>query len=205
MDSLQGGPLAGATVLVVGTSQQGVTDSGGVYRIDSVPAGAHPLEVVHPVLDAAGLRVVTTPVAFVAGRVRLAIVRTPSSLTLRALRCWDDDATGGVTPDSEATLGAVIGRVVDRSTDAPVPGATVTLAWWELSIDRGIRRTTRSRTATTNAQGTFRLCGVTTPFAGRMQATQGTRATAVADVTLARGGLVIATLHLLPMDSLSAR
>src|SRR6185312_3309723 len=53
-DSLHGGPLAGAIILLDGQSREAVTDSIGRFRIDSVSAGRYRVGIFHPVLDSLG-------------------------------------------------------------------------------------------------------------------------------------------------------
>src|SRR5580658_8562977 len=65
-DSLHGGPLAGAVVMVDGQSSEATTDSVGRFRIDSIQTGQHRLGIFHPILDSMGSTLASRPVKFVA-------------------------------------------------------------------------------------------------------------------------------------------
>lgn len=82
VNSLHGGYLRDTIVRVSGTSRASSTDSLGRFRIDSVPAGSHPLELIHPLLDTLGLSVKTQPMTFKAGETALAALATPSPSTV---------------------------------------------------------------------------------------------------------------------------
>ena len=59
VDSLHGGPLAGALVSVEGTARMGISDSLGRFLIDSIKPGAYRVLVDHPMLDTLGISLVT--------------------------------------------------------------------------------------------------------------------------------------------------
>src|SRR5579871_472457 len=68
IDSLRGGALAGATVMVVdSTNRQGTTDSLGRFRIDSIPPGRHRIAVFHPLLDKLDISLTLPAMTFAPG------------------------------------------------------------------------------------------------------------------------------------------
>src|SRR5215210_8818625 len=51
VDSLRGRALGGAQVILDGTIRSALTDSTGVFRFDSLPAGSYRIGFFHPMLD----------------------------------------------------------------------------------------------------------------------------------------------------------
>src|SRR5580698_3765118 len=89
VDSVHGRALVGATIVVSGAEVQGVSDSSGRFRIDSIPAGDHTMAVLHPLLDEMGLTLQTNKIAFAPGATMDVILATPSAATWIARRCSD--------------------------------------------------------------------------------------------------------------------
>jgi Carboxypeptidase regulatory-like domain/TonB-dependent Receptor Plug Domain len=195
IDSIHGGPLQAATVTVVGTKRDGVTDSLGQFRIDSIPPGEYKLELSHPLLDSIGVAIETQPIAMPLARYAVVRMSTPSQATVLSLFCPPDKRLTG--PD------AVIGRVLDADTDAPATGARVVLYWTELEVSAatGVHRAPRVREATVDSSGTFRLCGTPAGVQGSVRASRAGLATA--DVPISSQGelVTIAMLHVPSPDT----
>src|SRR5215469_11956191 len=118
-DSIHGGPLVGAAVLINGTDRQATTDSSGKFRIDSIPPGEYKLTLSHPLLDSLGIGIATNEVAFPAGRYALIGLATPSPTTIVNTFCPAEKQKTGP--------GIVLGHVRDADTDAPSTGAKVSM------------------------------------------------------------------------------
>jgi hypothetical protein len=152
----------GASVLAVRSdppahSAGATVDSRGRYRIDSLPAGQYKVEFASPFLDSLEVTLPPRDVTVEAGRTTRADFAIPSGRTLRAGAC------PGVALASGS--GAVIGRVLDADTEAPLAGARVAVAWHETAVDRAslrVESAERSGAVTTDSLGRYRICGVPT-------------------------------------------
>ena len=125
-DSLHGGPLAGAVILVNGQSQEAVTDSIGRFRIDSVAAGRHRVGIFHPILDSLGTSLASRPVRFAAGKPLLVSLATPSGRTIRRAMCPEVVPRRHVIEHADSGVAVLVGRVLDPEYDTPIPDADVT-------------------------------------------------------------------------------
>lgn len=208
VDSLHGGALSGAVIQVGGTERSAVSDSAGRYRIDSVPPGAHPLALFHPLLDTLGLSIATSPVAFEPGHVGRAILAVPSATTVWRLFCGADTIAPAKTPSGSIVVrhsapAAILGRVMDPDAEVSVAGAEVTLAWTELEVGKetGLHRVRVTRTATTDASGTFHLCAVPGPVQGTLHASLGAATTGEVPVAIGGGEVLLKELHLAAADT----
>ncbi len=161
-DSVHMAPLQSAAVHVVGTTRMSFTNESGRYRIDSVPPGMHRVGVEHALLDSIGVTMVTDSFELHENDSKILDLAVPSSETLVAVSC----------PPARRALGptAIIGRLLDADTDAPVQGSRVSFAWSEISITSGLRRVPRVMDATTGADGVFRVCGLPKDVEGTLQA-----------------------------------
>lgn len=187
-DSLQGGPLAGATVIVSdGGGRQTTTDGAGRFFIDSIPPGTHRIALFHPLLDALGFTVASAPLAFTAGDTVHLAIATPSPIVLLKRICTQDSAVSGAQPT------AIIGTIVGDAANA-----TVTLEWKETSATKrqGLVERTMTRDVTSDANGRFRVCGPPGVTQGRLRAARADAATSWIPVELSRGGVLLPTLHL---------
>ncbi len=187
-DSLRGGVVDGATVAVGTTRRFGVTDSLGRFRIDSIPAGDHLIQLFHPTLDTLGVRVLTPPVVFAADssvRLELAI---PSARTVMRAKC-SGSAVGS---------GALIGLVLNADSEDPVAGAEVRLWWIEVVVGErvGMRNQPHQRVATTDESGRYKFCGLPTQLSANISATSGGDSTIALPITYGAPGLGMATLFL---------
>jgi Carboxypeptidase regulatory-like domain/TonB-dependent Receptor Plug Domain len=198
IDSVHGGPLLGATVLVTGTKRQGTTDSLGQFRIDSVPPGEYKLQLAHPLLDSIGLAIETQPIAMPLGRYAVVRLSTPSQATVLNLFCPPDKRLTGP--------GALLGRVLDADSDLPATGARVVLYWTELEVSKttGVHRSPRVREATVDSSGTYRVCGVPSTLQGSLRATKGHSATADVPINVQGELVTLAMLHVPSPDTVVA-
>ena len=161
-DSLHRMPLGEAMVSVEGTNRFTATTRLGIFAIDSIPPGQRRLRVEHPVLDSLGITMLTAPFELTAGATGTVQLAIPSAASLIELSC----------PAARRNLGpaALIGRLLDADTDAPVKGARVSVAWLEVSINAGLRKVPRLREALSTEDGMFRICGLPAGFEGTLQA-----------------------------------
>jgi hypothetical protein len=163
VDSVHMRRLQGANVLAIRVGAEpahsagSVTDANGRYRIDSLPAGRYMVEFTSAVLDSLEITLPPREVTIEPGRAARADFGLPSGRTLRAAAC------PGVALG--AGKGAIVGRVLDADTDAPLVGARVVLAWRELTADRTtLQVTSADRVGDVEADslGRYRACGVPT-------------------------------------------
>lgn len=196
VDSLRGGALRGAVITVVGTGQIAVSDSAGAFRLDSVPAGTHVVELSHDVLDTLGLRVTTPPLLFQAGEVLDLALGVPSAGTILQAKC-------GTSDDGAAAL---LGTVLEADREYPVAGAQVQLSWMEttVSMETGVRRAAQQRAVTTDAAGRYRFCGLAGELEAALTARFGTDSIPPIVVSLGEATIGIATLYLPVRDSTPA-
>ena len=161
-DSVHAGPLRQATVKIDGATAQALTDNNGRYRLDSIPAGPHHLRVDHVLLDSLGVQMVTNEFTLEESESKIIDLSIPSMETLVSVSC----------PAARRALGpsAIIGRLLDADTDAPVAGVRVSFAWSEISITTGLRPIARLRDAMTGVDGVFRVCGLPNQVEGTLQA-----------------------------------
>ena len=162
IDSVHARPSDGTSVFAIRAappdhSDGAKPDERGRYRIDSLPAGRYVVELTSPFLDSLELALRPREVTIEAGRTAHLDFAIPSGKTLRAAAC-----PGLILP---AGTGAVVGRVVDAESGAPIPDAHVTVAWRELSFDRTTIQATsaeRRGEVRTDSLGRYRMCGVPT-------------------------------------------
>lgn len=130
-DSIRGRGLEGATVSVVGTGLQAVTDSAGAFSMDGVPVGAHQVAFSHEDPRAWGLG---SP--FVDVQVR-EDQTTRTYLALPGFRQTARSVCMGSGNDAETVL---LGHVTDRNGE-PLGNAGLRLSWRQrdLPVSREIR------------------------------------------------------------------
>jgi len=152
IDSIHGGvPLAGAVVKVSDTKLEATTDKNGHFQIDGIPPGEHSLSLIHPLLDTLGVSINTKAVPFQAGAPLAVELAIPSAETVLSMSCPAAWRRRGPS--------ALVGKVLDADTDAPLVGAKVSLTWVELSLTT-LRKEPRVRTQPVGADGTYRICGL---------------------------------------------
>jgi hypothetical protein len=179
VDSIHGGPLSGAIVVITGTDRQATVDSTGRFRIDSIPPGHHELGVFHPLLDSLSISIASKDVALPAGLVTTVVMATPSAVTLVSAYCSEEERKRG--------MGAVIGRVLAVESDDPVTDATV--RYTSPSVihvsGRQLKRDVITREVKVKPTGEFAVCGLPIVRGGTVRAARGDIATGemVADVS----------------------
>src|SRR4051812_1899446 len=178
IDSLNGGFLSGASIMIDGMQMSAETDSLGRFSFDSLPPGTFQLGVFHPRLDTLSLSIVTRPFHVGPDSTTGVIIAVPPAATILRDRC---PARGDASGSS-----AVVGQVRDPETLQPVSRAEVSIAWTELVVSKevGIRRTPHLVRDTTNKLGEFRLCGLPNSMSATLQARRGAAATAEIPVSL---------------------
>jgi carboxypeptidase family protein len=177
IDSLRGGALRAATVMVVdSTMRQAETDSMGRFRVDSIPPGRHRIAVFHPLLDTLDISLTLPAITFAPGTTMSIAVATPSGTTLLRQYC----------PSEHGTPALVLGRVLRAEDGQPLAGATVTLTMQEIP----------ARSITSEATGRFRLCSPAGVTKGVLHATEGRAATGMISVRLVPGGVVLPVLRM---------
>jgi hypothetical protein len=196
IDSMNGGFLAGADIVVDRRKPALRTDSLGKFRIDSLGPGTYQVGVFHPRLDTLGITLVTQPLRVGPDSSSFVVLAVPSAATMIHRSCSIDSSAMGRS--------AVIGHVADAETLQPVRNVEVSIAWVDVDIARtsGIRRTTRLIRDTTDAAGAFQICGLPSSLKATLQARRGSVATAEIPVELGDKPveLVARTILLSPED-----
>jgi hypothetical protein len=147
------GPLAQATVMVVGTNLTRVTDGRGRFQIDSAPVGPVQLTFFHPVLDSIGIGAGVWDFTVSATGESRVTLGTSSGHTLRRTLC------PGLADSSNT--GLVMGRVRDVDRRTPVSGARISTNWLEVLFGpRGPSSERFEASASSVSSGAYALCGV---------------------------------------------
>jgi hypothetical protein len=145
-------PLAGAEVLVAGTTLVARTDADGRFRIADVPPGTRRVTFFHPALEALRFGAPTQTVEVRPGGITDVRLLTPSPATVYRAFC----PVGG-----ELKTGVLVGRVRGADTTAAVAGARVRLSWNVFTVGNlGLVRTPRRATTETLADGSYFACNV---------------------------------------------
>ena len=145
-DSLRGGPLVGARVVLLGTRFATLTDTDGRFVLEEVPAGEHSVSFFHPVLTEWG---VPSPFVDVS-------VEADETARIRAgVPAFRTAATNACGPGSPAAEAVLTGRVLEAGS--PVAGAEV-YAYWESPATSGPTATGEA-TVVTGSDGRYTLCG----------------------------------------------
>lgn len=190
LDSLRGGLLVGGVVAVDGAPRSAMTDSVGMFTIDSVPGGEYRLVLLDAILDTIGLSVESRPLTVTPGDTTFIVFALPSPATVVRAKC-------GAGPFPAGTS-ALLGMVIDAETEQPIGGADIVLAWSEVQATRetGLRTLPRQRTAKADANGTFRICGLPGDITAELVAWSGRDTTAVLRFVFAHPQLAIRTIAL---------
>jgi carboxypeptidase family protein len=178
VDSLHGGYLRGADVIIEGTNANTVTDSAGRFAFEGLPPGTYRVGVFHPLLDTLGISLATKPFHASGDSTNIAILGVPSAATLIRTAC--SGRSGG--QDNSA----VIGHVNESETLRPISGAEVSIAWIELEVSKevGVRQTPHVMSDTTNAAGAFEICGLPNSMDATLKARKGMAVTSEIPITL---------------------
>jgi protocatechuate 3,4-dioxygenase beta subunit len=161
-DSIHGGiPLQGAVIKIGDTNRQGTTDANGRFQIDSIPPGPHSLSLTHPLLDTLGIAITTRAVTFPADKTLAVEMAVPSAQGVLERSCAAAWRARGPS--------ALVGKVLDADNDKPLPGAKVTLVWYELSLTT-LKKQPVVRTQIAGSDGTYRICALPAGVNGSVQA-----------------------------------
>ena len=163
IDSTRARPLVGARVVAVGvdaratTSGAASTDSAGRYHIGSLAPGRYAVGFESPLLDSLEINLSPRTVVVAPGQTATIDLALPPAAKLRGALC------PGVTLPPQT--GVIFGLVVDADSENRLADVVVAMSWQERDVDRvTLRPVNRERTAsaTTDAGGWYRLCGVPT-------------------------------------------
>jgi hypothetical protein len=153
IDSLRtGGPWAGATVRVLGTEREVLTDAEGRFRVDSLPPGNYEVSAWDDDLLLLRIPMPSTTIRVRPdGSVDPVVVQTLSPAALFAQQC------GRAQLEGEAILA---GEVRDLAS-ARRSGLEVRGSWSRTTVAQGVsQREDLEVVDTTDASGRFTLCGV---------------------------------------------
>jgi hypothetical protein len=197
VDSLNGGYLRGADIVVEGTKATVETDSLGNFEIDSLAPGTYQVGVFHPLLDTLGIALATKPFHIGPDSSGFVLLAVPSAPTIVRGMC-------PVQPGARGNS-AVIGHVDDPETLQPVAQAEVSVAWTEIEVSKefGIRRASRLVRDSTDRSGAFKICGLPGSLQATLQARRASAVTAEIPISLGEkpSELLARTLLLSPADS----
>jgi hypothetical protein len=157
-DSVAGAPLAGAAVQIASAGEGGErrvynvrADTAGRYRADALAPGVYVVAVAHPVLDSLGLDAPLRRVRVAGG------TTTPLDVGLPGPRQIVREVCPARAVNDSAAL--LVGFVRDGATGTARGGATVTLAWTEVSLGSdGVRAERTTASVTTAPSGWFCVC-----------------------------------------------
>ncbi|MDQ2668222.1 MAG: carboxypeptidase-like regulatory domain-containing protein [Gemmatimonadota bacterium] len=163
LDSARARPIVGARVVAVGPDAQqsasgaALTDTSGKYHIDSLAPGRYMVGFESSLLDSLDITLAPRQVVIAPGQTATIDLGLPPAPKLRAALC-----PGIALPPQ---TGVIYGHVVDTETEGPLPDVVLAMSWVEHDVDRaslGPVNRERSASATTDARGWYRLCGVPT-------------------------------------------
>jgi protocatechuate 3,4-dioxygenase beta subunit len=184
VDSIRQQPLSKAIIAVEGTNRITLADGAGNYRIDSIPPGSYRISIAHPVLDTLGMTVMTLPMVMRPGEVIEVDLATPSPARVISLRC-----PPGML--QRFGPGALMGQVYDPDSLKAAVGAKVQLVYQETLL--GFKGQPIVRDAIVDSTGTYKICGLPRPVAGKLQVFRNGVSTGQVDVDI-EGGLGLRSL-----------
>jgi len=158
VDSVRNRLLTGATVQLSATDNSGrilstTSNLQGIFQIDEVPAGTYLVGFLHPFLDSLGVESNLLRLEVSTDEPISLTLATPSATTLIEARCG--------APTADLPRGMFFGTVRPTS-GAPLAGPARVRAQYNTNrvTERGLERVPNVRIATSNAEGTFAVCGV---------------------------------------------
>ncbi|HEY9514521.1 MAG TPA: carboxypeptidase regulatory-like domain-containing protein [Gemmatimonadaceae bacterium] len=184
LDSMTNLPLAGATVLLSGTTRSATTDAGGRFRfeLDSVADGTYTIGFFHPTLDSLGVTPPTRQISVRSGTPVFVELAVPSMRTISYALCPDTSLTEG--------RGLVVGVVRDAASDKPLDSVRVVLMWTGLSVgNNSVIKVPKAVSVLTDDTGAFRACGVPAGTRVTAQARTSTQRSGWIEVTVPDGGV----------------
>jgi hypothetical protein len=158
-DSVTALPLIGARVELVNADDRTriifstTSDSLGRFVVDSVARGHYIAGFLHPMLDSLGLALAQRPLTVSAdGDVRVDLA-VPAPERIESALC-------GIRHDSDTT-GVVLGYVLNAHSLAGTDSAVVIAEWVDILIGHGeMTRRVVTRSARSEGDGWFAVCGV---------------------------------------------
>ncbi len=163
-DSVQGGPLAGAEVLLSGTDHSTTTNAQGHFLLGSLPGGLFRITFTHPRVDSLGISLEGEDVWIGVGQHQIVHLAMPTLSTLMADRCPPGE---GAQEGIGEMTGIVFGTVRDAETGTPIPSAVVVLDWsgWDIRTSGGgvgerftVLESTTGIQMEADASGNYLLC-----------------------------------------------
>jgi hypothetical protein len=157
-DSVARAPLVAAQVQLVDAATRtreytAVTDSLGNFYIEAIPPGQYIAGFFHSSVDLLGIESPLRSVTITAGTTNTVDLGIPAGSRILTSLC-------GTRSRADST-GAIAGVVRDADSDLPIAGATVAVSWLEVLIQRGRLVPQAHRvSATTDADGGYRVCGL---------------------------------------------
>ena len=189
---LTNAPLAGAEVTLSGVSRRIVTDARGRFSVDSVAVGPHEITFSSVRLDSLGIGIPIWPIDVTARGLSRLVLATPSASMVHKKVCATTDTTTAL----------VVGSIHDAATGQPVAGARVSAAWSDWTWKQGMVRQDRAAVAESDAQGSYRLCGVPNDITTALTATAGSHSSGIVAATIDGKQLAFWNLSVSTADSL---
>jgi Outer membrane receptor for ferrienterochelin and colicins len=186
LDSMTNQPLAGAVVLLSGTSHSVTTDAGGRFRfeLDSVTDGSYTIGFFHPTLDTLGITPPTKQIEVHRGGQTFVELAVPSMRTISYALCPDTALTDG--------RGLVAGVVRDAATDKPLDSVRVVLMWTGMSVgNSSVVKVPKAVSVLTDEAGSYHACGVPTGARVTAQARTSTQRSGWIEVSVPEGGIAM--------------
>jgi hypothetical protein len=196
-DSLLHAPLDSARVYINGTAISTMTDAGGRFRLDSVPAGRQVIAFEHEDLDSAGFATNLRRIDVAASRVTVVDLSVPSLETMHRAAC-----PNGLRPGVRDS-GIVYGSVTNVRTGARLARARVAVSWVRAGRgpDGRLLVTRPDVQSATDSLGNFYLCGVPSEYVVTVAASAGLFTSGRTELLLGRRGIARRDLAL-SLDSL---
>ncbi|HUF65711.1 MAG TPA: carboxypeptidase regulatory-like domain-containing protein [Gemmatimonadaceae bacterium] len=189
VDSITGGPLRSAYVVLEGSAHNAVSDSLGRFVIPDVPPGRYRAVLLHELLDYLRLSVRTSDIVVPAGDTLHLVLSIPSPATVVRSRC--------PVRAGDADSAALFGVVTDVG-GRQVHNATVLLNWRQITVsrDQGIGENEQHRASVTLPGGSFAICELPGDLVAQARVAAGADTSGVVTVRIAPSGLGIAELVL---------
>ncbi len=165
-DSLRDGTVDGAIIQLIAAGRprrEAVTKKDGQFVFDTVAPGTYILQMLHATLDTLGFLVNSPQFTVAAGHAVRVELSIPSARGLVPRLCTPALLARGPS--------ALVGFVRDPDTRMPVEGANVLLDATNKDVFGAIK-IPFIRTATTDARGQFRICGLPATITGKVVATR---------------------------------